>query len=94
MLHACNPYANIYQMVAEQLQGGALELSIRLVNDRRTNLQCYNVPTVDKVGALMVGAMWMKQTHATLLFVRLMVIFSVSLPYTVHTRHCTTSFSS
>jgi len=55
MLHACNPYAIIYQMAAERLQGGAIELSLHLVNDRRTNLRCYNVPTVDEVGALMVG---------------------------------------
>ncbi len=55
MLHACNPYANIYQTTAEWLQGGVVELSLRLVNDRRTNLQCYNAPTVDKVGALVVG---------------------------------------
>jgi hypothetical protein len=55
MLHACNPYANIYQTTAKWLQGGALELSIRLVNDHRTNLQRYNAPTVDEVGALMVG---------------------------------------
>jgi hypothetical protein len=55
MLHACNPYANIYQMATEQLQGGAVELSLRLVNDRCTNLRRYNAPTVDEVGALMVG---------------------------------------
>jgi hypothetical protein len=55
MLHACNPYASIYQTVVERLQGGAIELSLRLVNDRRTDLRRYNVPTVDEVGALMVG---------------------------------------
>ncbi len=55
MLHACNPYAIIYQTAAERLQGGAIELSLRLVNDCRTNLRCYNAPTVDEVGALMVG---------------------------------------
>jgi hypothetical protein len=55
MLHACNPYTNIYQTAAERLQGEALELSIRLVNDRCINLQRYNAPTVDKVSALMVG---------------------------------------
>jgi hypothetical protein len=55
MLHACNPYAIIYQTAVERLQGGAIELSLRLVNDRRTNLWRYNAPTVNKVGALMVG---------------------------------------
>jgi hypothetical protein len=55
MLHACNPYAIIYQTVVEQLQGGDAELSLRLVNDRCINLRRYNAPTVDKVGALMVG---------------------------------------
>jgi hypothetical protein len=55
MLHACNPYAIIYQTATERFQGGAIELSFRLVNDRRTNLRCYNAPTVDEVGALMVG---------------------------------------
>jgi len=55
MLHACNPYAIIYQMAAERLQGPPIELSLHLVNDRRTNLRCYNAPTVDEVGALMVG---------------------------------------
>jgi hypothetical protein len=55
MLHACNPYAIIYQTATEWLQGGAIELSLCLVNDRHTNLLHYNAPTVDKVGALMVG---------------------------------------
>jgi len=55
MLHACNPYAIVYQTAVERFQGGAIELSFRLVNDHRTNLQRYNAPTVDKVGALMVG---------------------------------------
>jgi hypothetical protein len=55
MLHVCNPYANIYQMAVERLQGGVVELSFRLMNDRRTDLKRYNAPTVDKVSALMVG---------------------------------------
>jgi hypothetical protein len=55
MLHECNPYANIYQTAMEQLQSGAVELSLRLLNDRRTHLWRYNAPTVDEVGALMVG---------------------------------------
>jgi hypothetical protein len=55
MLHASNPYANIYQTTAERLQGEALELSFRLVNNRCTDLQRYNAPTVDEVDALMVG---------------------------------------
>jgi hypothetical protein len=38
MLHACNPYANIYQTAAERLQGGAIELNLRLVNNYRTDL--------------------------------------------------------
>jgi hypothetical protein len=38
MSHACNPYIRIYQTTVERLQGGAIELSLRLVNDRRTNL--------------------------------------------------------
>jgi hypothetical protein len=42
-------------MVVERLQGGAVELSLRLVNDRHTDLQRYNVPIVDEVGSLMVG---------------------------------------
>ncbi len=54
MLHACNPYASIYQMAAERLQGGAIKLNIRLMNDRRTDLRRYNVPTANEVGALMV----------------------------------------
>jgi hypothetical protein len=37
MLHACNPYASIYQMVVEWLQRGAIELSFRLLNDRQHN---------------------------------------------------------
>jgi hypothetical protein len=55
MLHACNPYAIIYQTVAKRLQGGVIELSFHLVNDCRTNLRRYNALTVDKVGTLMVG---------------------------------------
>jgi hypothetical protein len=55
MLHECNPYANIYQTAMERLQGEAVELSLRLLNDRRTDLRRYNAPTVDEVGALMVG---------------------------------------
>ncbi len=55
MLHACKPYASIYQTVTEQLQGGVVELSFHLVNDRRTNLRHYNVPIANEVGALMVG---------------------------------------
>jgi hypothetical protein len=39
----------------ERLQGRAVELSFRLLNDRRTDLRRYNAPTVDEVGALMVG---------------------------------------
>jgi hypothetical protein len=55
MLHACNPYANIYQTTVERLQGGAIELNLRLVNEHHTDLQCYNAPTIDEVGSLMVG---------------------------------------
>jgi hypothetical protein len=55
MLHACNPYTSIYQMDAERLQGGAIELSLRLVNDHRTDLRRYNAPIANEVGALMVG---------------------------------------
>jgi hypothetical protein len=55
MLHACNPYVSIYQMAAERLQGEAIELSIRLMNDRRIDLRRYNAPIVNEVGALMVG---------------------------------------
>jgi hypothetical protein len=49
MLHACNPYANIYQMATEWFQGGAVELSLRLVNDRRTDLRRYNAPTANEL---------------------------------------------
>jgi hypothetical protein len=55
MLHACNPYTSIYQTAMERLQGGVVELSLRLVNDRRIDLQHHNAPTSDKVSALMVG---------------------------------------
>ncbi len=55
MLHACHPYAIIYQMAAKRLQGGAIELSLRLVKDHRINLWCNNAPTIDEVGVLMVG---------------------------------------
>jgi hypothetical protein len=55
MLHACNPYANIYEMAMERFQHEAIELSLHLVNDRRTDLRRYHAPTVDEVGALMVG---------------------------------------
>ncbi len=55
MLHACNPYANIYQMAVERLQHGAIELSFYLVNDRHSDLRRYHVPTLDEIGALMVG---------------------------------------
>jgi hypothetical protein len=55
MLHACNPYASIYQTAVERFQGRAIELSLRLVNDRCTDLRRYNAPTVDEVGSLMVG---------------------------------------
>ncbi len=48
MLHACNPYANIYQTAAEQFQGEAIELSLRLVNDHRTDLRRYHVPIIDE----------------------------------------------
>jgi hypothetical protein len=40
----------------EWLQGGVVERSLHLVNDRCTDLWRYNVPTTDEVGALMVGA--------------------------------------
>jgi hypothetical protein len=69
ILHECNPYASIYQTAMERLQGRAIELSLRLVNDRRIDLQRYNAPSVDKVGFRWLGAMWMKQMHATLSFV-------------------------
>jgi hypothetical protein len=39
MLHACNPYANIYQTAMERLQGGAVELSLCVVNDSHTDFQ-------------------------------------------------------
>jgi hypothetical protein len=39
----------------ERLQGGAVELNLRLLNDCRTDLRRYNAPTVDEVGTLMVG---------------------------------------
>jgi hypothetical protein len=55
MLHACNPYASIYQMATKRFQGGAIELSIRLMNDRHIDLRRYNAPTANEVGALMVG---------------------------------------
>jgi hypothetical protein len=55
MLHECNPYASIYQTAMERLQGGAVELSLRLLNDRHTNLRRSNAPTTNEVGALMVG---------------------------------------
>jgi hypothetical protein len=55
MLHACNPYANIYQMAVERLQRGVVELSLRLLNDRCNDLWHYHAPTVDEIGALMVG---------------------------------------
>ncbi len=55
MLHACNPYANIYQTAVERLQREAIELSFCLVNDCRSDLRRYHAPTVDKVGTLMVG---------------------------------------
>jgi hypothetical protein len=55
MLHACNPYTNIYQTTMERLQGEAVELSLRLVNDPRTDLRRYNASIADEVGALMVG---------------------------------------
>ncbi len=55
MLHACNPYASIYQMVAKRLQGRAIELNIHLVNDCRTDLRRYNASIANEVGTLMVG---------------------------------------
>jgi hypothetical protein len=55
MLHACNPYANIYQMAAKRLQRRAIKLSLRLVNDRHSDLRRFHAPTVDEIGALMVG---------------------------------------
>ncbi len=42
-------------MAVKRLQGGAVELSFRLVNDCCTDLRCYNAPSADEVGALMVG---------------------------------------
>jgi len=42
-------------MAAERLQRGAIELSFRLLNDRRNDLRRYHAPTIDEVGALMVG---------------------------------------
>ncbi len=55
MMHAYNPYASIYQTAIERLQGGAIELSLHLLNNRRIDFRRYHAPTVDKVGALMVG---------------------------------------
>jgi len=55
MLHECNPYTSIYQTTMEWLQGEVVELSLRLLNDRRTDLRHYNAPTTDEVGTLMVG---------------------------------------
>jgi hypothetical protein len=55
MLHECSPYAIIYQTAMERLQGKAVELSLRLLNDRRIDLRRYNAPIVDEVSALMVG---------------------------------------
>jgi len=42
-------------MATERLQGGVVELSLHLVNDYHIELQHYNVPIIDEVGALMVG---------------------------------------
>jgi hypothetical protein len=42
-------------MAMERIQGEAVELTLHLGNDRRTDLQPYNAPTIDEVGALMVG---------------------------------------
>jgi hypothetical protein len=39
MLHACNPYASIYQMAVERLQGRAVDLSLCLLNDRHAELR-------------------------------------------------------
>ncbi len=55
MLHECNPYASIYQIAMERCQGEVVELSLRLLNDRRTDLRRHNAPTADEVGTLMVG---------------------------------------
>jgi hypothetical protein len=55
MLHACNPYANIYQTTTERLQDGAIELNLRLVNDHHIDLRRYHAPTANEVGTLMVG---------------------------------------
>ncbi len=94
MLHEFNPYASIYQTAMERLQGGAVELSFRLLNDRRTDLRRYTAPTADKVGALMVGGDVDEANARDIVIVRLMAIFSASLPYTRHTCHCTTSLYS
>jgi hypothetical protein len=55
MLHACNPYANIYQTATKRLRGEPVELSFCFVNNRRTDWWSYNVPTIDEIGALLVG---------------------------------------
>jgi len=94
MFHECNPYASIYQTATERLQGGAVELSFRLLNDRRTDLQCYNAPIADEVGALMVGGDVDEVNARDIIIRSTNGYFQRSLPYTVHMRHCTTSFSS
>jgi hypothetical protein len=94
MLHAWNPYANIYQMAAKRLQGGAIDLSIRLMNDRRTDLRRYNAPTANEVGTLMVGGDVDEADARDIVIRSTNGYFQASLPYTVHTRHYITSFSS
>ncbi len=94
MLHACNPYTSIYRMAAEWLQGGAIELSFRLVNDRCIDLRRYNVPAVNEVGALMVGGDVDEADARDIVIRSTNGYFQRVLLYTVHTRHYTTSFSS
>jgi hypothetical protein len=54
----------------EWFQGGAIELNLHLVNNRRIDLQHYNAPTIDKIGALMVGGD-VDETYARDIVVRL-----------------------
>jgi hypothetical protein len=81
-------------MVAKQLQGGAIELSIHLVNDRRTDLRRYNAPTANEVGALMVGGDVDEADARDIVIRSTNGYFQRVSPYTMHTRHYITSFSS
>jgi hypothetical protein len=55
MLHRHNPYAQLFLHARQRVQEDTVEFSIRLLASRVHDPRRYNAPTVEEIGALIVG---------------------------------------